>query len=70
MNIYKYNLNDKVLYRKNKKYRYNIYIVNNIINNYNRIKNNYDNIIKIDLNNKFLDIKYLIIKISRNILLY
>ena len=27
MNIQTYNLNDKVLYRKNKKYRYNIYIL-------------------------------------------
>ena len=53
-----YKLNDKVLYRKNKNYRYNIYSINKfLLNNYIELKDNNDNIININLYKKNIDIK-------------
>ena len=58
MNIQTYNLNDKVLYRKNLKYRFELYTVNNILNdNILELINNYDNIVHINLKTKCKNIK-------------
>ena len=58
MNIEIYNLNDKVLYRKNFKYRFELYTVNNILNdNILELINNYDNIVHINLKTKYKNIQ-------------
>ena len=58
MNIETYNLNDKVLYRKNFKYRFELYTVNNILNdNILELINNYDNIVHINLKTKYKNIQ-------------
>ena len=58
MSINKYNLDDKILYRKNKKYRLQIYTINKLLdNNRFEIKNNYDDVIEINLKKSNIDIK-------------
>ena len=58
MSINKYNLDDKILYRKDKKYRLQIYTINKLLdNNRFEIKNNYDDVIEINLKKSNIDIK-------------
>ena len=58
MNIQTYNLNDKVLYRKHSKYRFELYTIDKLLdNNVLQLINNYDNIVQIDLKTKYKNIQ-------------
>ena len=58
MNIQTYNLNDKVLYRKHLKYRFELYTIHKLLdNNILELINNYDNIVQIDLKTKYKNIQ-------------
>ena len=73
MNIQTYNLNDKVLYRKHLKYRFEIYTIHKLLdNNILELINNYDNIVQIDLkqNIKIYKNTFSMMKLKKYIVIY